>query len=258
VLAITGLLAMVVGLLLAGAGLFGWEFVLSDGRYDYGWVSSLGRSGARSLLGAVGAGLLVTGFVARTTGVAAQPLPPETALAASAESADRPEPVGRSPTLAPDGPADNPATGTQPTTFDANPRAGRSPTASGAATNFGTVGGSTPPQQVVTIWNPTTEPEGEAGTFVTVRYRFEHGEEPQPGETYVWAIELPGGTRELEYEGDSLRAEGELRRLVDVNLVDVPVEWRTWLTREAPPPARQVSNRLTIVPHKPVRSSSPQ
>lgn len=254
-MAILGLLALFAGVVAAGAGMFGWEFLLSDGRYDYGWVSSLGRSGARSLLSVVGVGLIVFGFVARVVAVADQPLPPETVVE-STQLAESPQSAG----------ASTPSANRRPSPDSDNAGAGAA--TNGTATKGDTVSNRTtagtpgasgiasgpPPGQLVTLWNPVTELEGEAGTFVSVRYRFEHGTRPQPAETYVWSIELPGGTRELEYEGDSLREEGELRRLVEVNLVDVPIEWRTWLTREKPLPARRVSNRLTIVPRRPVRS----
>lgn len=254
-MAALGLLALFAGVVAAGAGVFGWEFLLSDGRYDYGWVSSLGRSGARSLMGVVGVGLIVFGFVARVVGVAELPLPPEVPGEAT-QLAESPQSVG----------ASTPRADRRPSPDSDNAGAGAAtnrPTTKGdAVSNLATTGTTAasgiasgpPPEQLVTLWNPLTELEGEAGTFVSVQYRFEHGTRPQPAETYVWAIELPGGTKELEYEGNSLREEGELRRLVEVNLVDVPIEWRTWLTREKPQPARRVSNRLTIVPRRPVRS----
>lgn len=255
-LSATGLLAMLAGVFTAGAGVFGWEFLLSDGRYDYGWVTSLGRSGARSLLSIVGVGLIVFGFVARVLGVADQPLPPE-AAAASTQLAESPESSGRSTPPETELPATHPDDDVAPAAGNITPanRAAASdrPTADTQSTS-GATSADPPPAQLITLWDPVTELEGEAGTFVTVRYRFEHGVRPQPGETYVWAIELPGGTRELEYDGESLSEQGELRRLVEVNLVDVPIQWRTWLTREQPPPARRVSNRLTLVPRRAVRS----
>lgn len=270
-LSATGLFAMLAGVFTVGAGVFGWEFLLSDGRYDYGWVTSLGRSGARALLSAVGAGLIVFGFLARVLAVAGQPLAPEAALD-SMQLADSSDAVGRSPrpqTERPAARADDalaPA-GANRTPTNRNP-ANRNPTSRAAESNRAAADTSAtsgtpatlgtpaapPAAQLVTLWNPMTELEGEAGTFVTLSYRFEHGVRPQPGETYVWAIELPGGTQELEYEGESLSEQGELRRLVGVNLVDVPTEWRTWLTREKPSPPRRVSNRLSMVPRRAVRS----
>lgn len=253
-LSATGLLAMLAGVFTAGAGVFGWEFLLSDGRYDYGWVTSLGRSGARSLLSIVGVGLIVFGFVARVLGVADQPLPPE-AVVASTQFAESPESASRSTRPKTELPAAHPADDVAPAAVTPATHAAASDrSTAGTPTPSGTTSAAPPPAQLITLWDPVTELEGEAGTFVTVRYRFEHGVRPQPGETYVWAIELPGGTRELEYEGESLSEQGELRRLVEVNLVDVPIEWRTWLTREQPPPARRVSNRLTMVPRRAVRS----
>ena len=264
-LSATGLLAMLAGVFIAGAGAFGWEFLLSDGRYDYGWVASLGRSGARSLLSVVGVGLLLFGFVARVLGVADQPLPPE-AVAELRPLAGSPESVGPATQRATKEHASEWIATEQPAADSDN--AGAPATAAGpSATNRRAVAGTPsasaptsdgpPPSQLITLWNPVTELEGEAGTFVTIQYRFEHGVQPQSGETYVWAIELPGGTKELVYEGESLREQGELRRLLEVNLVDVPVEWRTWLTREEPAPALRVSNRLTMVPRRAVRSDPP-
>lgn len=264
-LSATGLLAMLAGVFIAGAGAFGWEFLLSDGRYDYGWVASLGRSGARSLLSVVGVGLLLFGFVARVLGVADQPLPPE-AVAESAPLAGSPESVGPAKRPATSGPATNKPGTEQPAPESDSARAPTTAAGSSATNRHAIVGTPSasvttsegpPPSQLVTLWNPVTELEGEAGTFVTIQYRFEHGVQPQSGETYVWAIELPGGTKELVYEGESLREQGELRRLVEVNLVDVPVEWRTWLTREQPAPALRVSNRLTMVPRRAIRSDPP-
>lgn len=247
------LLAMLAGAMATAGAVFDWEFFFSDGRTPHLWPASLSRSAARTLIGLGGGGLLAVGFVLRVIAVANIPLDTSPAFGGSTNSsatfsatadriAERPAAASQAPGAVKNLDHDRGASSPAATTRDRQPTSGAE-TASAAS--------PPPPEsalQAVTIWNPTATLEPQGTTLFTLEYRFEAGHRPRAGEHYTWMIDLSDKTRVVQYEGDFLQAQGQLRHVIQTpaELANGLGTWHTIFLFGSDDSAQEVSNRLTI------------
>jgi hypothetical protein len=254
-LTIVSILALVLGIFAAGAGLFNWEFLFSDGYREHGWVRSLGREGARGVFMLLGSLLALAGFVSQIVDAAFKPV--AAVMSASDENSEDAAPAveptatsavpnasSTSPAFSPPPSVARPASGqtARPPANDAN----------GKRQTLAPLPPAGPPDakasaQAVTIWSPDVAEE-ETQTFVSVQYRFEAGHKPQPGGQYFWVVNLQGVAHKISFEGETLQKQGQLANLFNATSLGAgfDVSWSTWIEMEAGGKRRQISNRLEI------------
>lgn len=243
------LVAMLAGVLAAACAIFDWEFLFSDGRRPREWTASMGRAAARTLIGLAGGALLAGGFVSRVIAVANTPV--EVAPRGDDPAATPSSRNGISPgqaVSAMQAETARPADGRKPRERPAPDGVARRTTGSGATARVPAPPPPASAAQVITLWNPTAAVEPGGTILFTIEYRFEAGQRPRADEQYWWIIDLADKTRAVEYFGDALQKQGQLRHLVQTHaeLADRLGAWTTTIRMGPDETGRQISNQLTI------------
>jgi hypothetical protein len=253
-LGIAGVVALVLGAFTAGAGVFDWEFLFSDGYREYAWVRSLGREVARGLLMLLGGVLMIGGFVSQVVDAASKPV-----LATAALTRQTPESeAGEQDADEQPSPARDAAAPT-PLKTDFNSRTSLPPTVVPGTkekntASPGRVGAdvkqpppASSPLQAMTIWEPDVAVE-DAQTLLFLKYRFEAGHKPVAGGRYYWIVDFLGATHEVVYEAQSLQQQGQLTQVFGTPVEGGGFEhpWSNRVEIDRNGHRTQVSNRLEI------------